>query len=372
MEAAGQQISNVLALTVPITVNVTFSPFCQTLGLCNDQSQSNVLALAAAAPARTIPLLDDDGVTRLYPQSVVKQFSYIQTPQYGPFDIILNINSEALFYYPVKGGKISPMQTDFLMVVMHELMHGLGFTSAWDDYIHPTAPSTLTPNILLNYTNRQQSVGFGGFIEYAFDRYMAFSPTQLVTHTTAKMNNLFFNDTANRTFGDVTALTDLFTQNPSLSGLAASLLTNFTKPHSTYFVKPADDSVTLLTLETSLSPFSAGSSISHVSSDLYEGTADFLMRYISQKGISMTQYMATARSNGGSDVELYGAMGPGLRGALAGLGYRVRGGIPKSPTIARTLGNAKSIQSSAGHTISFPRSGWLFLLCLFVPYGTSI
>ncbi|RIB13424.1 hypothetical protein C2G38_2197853 [Gigaspora rosea] len=77
---AGQIISSVFMFEVPITLNATF------LNL-ND---SNLLG--SATPSRFIPLISEDGVPRLYPQSLVKQFKFDVHPEYSSCDINHRLN----------------------------------------------------------------------------------------------------------------------------------------------------------------------------------------------------------------------------------------------------------------------------------------
>ena len=305
---AGQFISNVIDLETEIRVNVTMFPFCQSAMICSDGTDS----LAAAAPARTISLLDDDNVQRLYPQSVVKQFApYLSSiPTFSEYDINMNINSEALFYYTDSALPINSTQTDLLFVVLHELFHGLGFTSSYEDYFHPTSPSTVTPNVLIS--GADQNISFAGFIEYAFDKYLKLE-SGFVTNLVSTMNARLLTLTNNRTYSPA-GLGTTFESDP-VSEISRSLTRNFTTAHTTSY----SYNQSLVTLETGI-PFSSGSSISHMSSDIYAGTSDFLMRYISQRGVTLQQLQ---------DKE-YGAIGPGLRGVMASLGYRVRALQPQT------------------------------------------
>src|ERR1700735_3245797 len=54
------------------------------------------------------------------------------------------------------------------------MMHGLGFISAWGDYLTPNAPTILTPQVALGNPTSQSAVQFEGFVEYAYDRLMSF------------------------------------------------------------------------------------------------------------------------------------------------------------------------------------------------------
>lgn len=85
---AGTIISQVLDLKEPIKVNATFLPFCQDLKIC---PSNGLTVLGGAAPARSILLKDSDGFLRAYPQSVVKQLSITDRPQFSDFDIFAQV-----------------------------------------------------------------------------------------------------------------------------------------------------------------------------------------------------------------------------------------------------------------------------------------
>src|SRR5271156_5873757 len=51
-------------------------------------------------------------------------------------------------------------------------MHGLGFISAWADYLDSGTPKSLTPQIALGDPSEPNQIQFEGFVEYAYDRQM--------------------------------------------------------------------------------------------------------------------------------------------------------------------------------------------------------
>src|SRR5690349_3253842 len=117
-------------------------------------------------------MADDDQMIRLYPQALVKQQATDQSISFGAYDIVALFNSEANFWFQ-GDGPIQHTQSDFLFVILHELVHGLGFTSSWDDYINIT-PEALTPDVSITTKGGQQTIGF---TEYAFDRFIVLSQT---------------------------------------------------------------------------------------------------------------------------------------------------------------------------------------------------
>ena len=358
MIQAGQLISNVLALSVPIYVNVTLYPFCQAAKICSNGTES----LAAAAPARTIALIDDDDIQRLYPQSVVKQFGGLLTmlPEFSQYDINLNVNSEAPFYFSGSGTSIKSTQTDLLYVVLHELFHGLGFTSSYEDYFHPVTPTTLSPNVLLSI-ERNANISFSGFIEYAFDRRLTFQHG-FVTDLVTSMNDDLLLATRNRTFDSADELSSVFDKTAIAGPISRSLKSNFTTPHTTAFTSAVNNATSLVTLETSILPFSSGSSISHMASDLYDNTPDFLMRFISLTGLTLDDTLQRLKKSGVPDIDTYGAIGPGLRGVMSSLGYRIRGLNASTITTAAKTSTSTATTSTPTNSAHHTRPSHLLLL----------
>lgn len=76
---------------------------------------------------------------------------------------------------------------------------------------------------------------------------------------------------------------------------------------------------------------------------LYVHTQDFLMRYSTPYGKTLQDLIEDYGTNGDKN---YGPFGPGLRYILAGIGYRIRGGIPTggSPT------NPKAASTTGGNS----------------------
>jgi hypothetical protein len=114
----------IIRFRCPITVNVTTMNFCSQYGICNDTSIVDVV-LGAAQPARTFPLIDNDGVVRYYPQAVVRQMKFPQNLQisFASTDILIEFNSNVNFYYQrpnTNNATIQSDQYDFLTVATHE------------------------------------------------------------------------------------------------------------------------------------------------------------------------------------------------------------------------------------------------------------
>lgn len=103
-------------------MNVSLTDFCAQYNQCNESAGVDV-TLGGSVPARTFPLVDDDGVVRYYPQAVVRQMDFPpgQTPQCGPSDILMEFNSKANFWFDTENNTaIQSDQYDFLTIAIHE------------------------------------------------------------------------------------------------------------------------------------------------------------------------------------------------------------------------------------------------------------
>ena len=101
---------------------MSLTDFCTQYKQCDNTAEVDVI-LGGSVPARTFPLVDDDGVVRYYPQAVVRQMNFPrgQAPQYGPSDILMEFNSNANFWFnTLDNSAIQPNQYDFLTIAIHE------------------------------------------------------------------------------------------------------------------------------------------------------------------------------------------------------------------------------------------------------------
>jgi hypothetical protein len=214
-------------------------------------------------------------------------------------------------------------------------MHGLGFMSSWADYLEPNNPSILTPQIALGNPASQTGVQFEGFVEYAYDRLMSLTDYDgiFTTNLSSQMISAFGH--LGDDFPDVTALGNAFLSSPAAK-IGRYMNGNATESNAIQQSLPVISATNatlksnsapgpLITLETSFRPFVSGSSLNHVDAEMYISTQEFLMRYSTPMGKTLQQLIDDYGTTGD---ETYGPFGPGLRYILAGIGYRVRGGIP--------------------------------------------
>ncbi|CAG8520353.1 5000_t:CDS:2 [Racocetra fulgida] len=85
---------------------------------------------------------------------------------------------------------------------------------------------------------------------------------------------------------------EIFAQTFALSPqslYAEELYTNASTPNSLGILPDNTNFNDPIFLETSLKPYTQGSSVSHVSYTKYSNTSDFLMKFLAEKGLSLKQ-----------------------------------------------------------------------------------
>ncbi|RHZ84977.1 hypothetical protein Glove_74g268 [Diversispora epigaea] len=200
-DTAGSIISSYLLLNTRIVLSASFESFCDLYSSCSENG-----ILGFASPARWILMEDDDNIQRLYPQSLVKQFELSTHPEYSKNDIIASFNSDVSYWFAEDSTPINETQFDFLYVMLHELHHGLGFSSAWDEYFTGYVTPLLANDPIkeidaeddLVYNNTSYS-SFK-FYECAFDKYVILMENgQKASEITEKLNTYFTeNNNANK------------------------------------------------------------------------------------------------------------------------------------------------------------------------------
>lgn len=313
-EQAGAIISSALALRTLIIVDAKF----RKLG--------NPDVLGSAATKRFHVMADQDGVNRLYPQSLVKQLRP-SVSNLADSDIVAEFNSGAKFWFEGEG-PISADQHDFVYVVLHELVHGLGFASSWRDYFNL---GILTPFPEMEPSLRAGEQVVKQFQEFAFDRFLVETKTDASLEVAAQTIQSTFRAggaVANSTAPGPTAVDSTQAAAPptnpqsvigGAAGLAEAkrLFTLAQTANSMTFVLPADQGS--LVIETSVRPYSAGTSMSHVDAASVKGSADFLMRPSLAPGKSLRKMVEAAGT-----VSNFGPMGPKLLQVMGALGYTLR------------------------------------------------
>lgn len=266
--------------------------------------------------------MDDDGVTRLFPQSLVKQKQdqLKESVTFDSYDITALFNSDAYFWFG-GDGEITMGQSDFLFVILHELIHGLGFSTGYDDYLNQVAEA-LTPLISIDRITSESFI-FNGFEEFIFDKYMVILPTgKRVTEITKELNG-FENGSK---YDSTSAFISDF-KSSSQYAIAKQMLEYATTSNNLGLLPlDSNDTSQAIILETSIVPYISGSSVSHVDYNTYTNTSDFLMRYIQNHGITLAEFVQIGGNYPG------GPIGPKLRTFLGWIGYEVQNKTVTTPT----------------------------------------
>ncbi|KAI9597239.1 hypothetical protein BDF19DRAFT_412224 [Syncephalis fuscata] len=335
---ASRIISNVLILDAPLVVNATIFNFCKRINHCIKDGKQ---PLGKAAPARTMIIKDSDGISRVYPQSLIKQLPSQTHPAYDKYDIVAEFNSDANFWFD-GDGQIKGKQSDFLFVAVHELIHGLGFTTSWKDYVNEQI-TALTPNPLPANSINDPSAQFqfSGFFENAFDRYLVELPSlSTIPKITKALNG--FNHGVGTIYSSQFEFIDTLTRSPEYAMAQYMLNISTTAGKIGFMPKNGKTKEDVIVLETNLpTGFSPESSIAHVSYPTYSKSADFLMRYLQDAGTLLKDDVADTGNYAG------GPMGPKLLAILETLGYKVN----KNPApIAMEMNATNSVSSTLGNT----------------------
>ncbi|RHZ51261.1 hypothetical protein Glove_481g16 [Diversispora epigaea] len=298
---AGKEISKVLKLKKKIYVNATFESL----------SFSERNTLGSTYPTRSVFLISDDKITRLYPQALAKQFSLKTHPEYNKYDINSRFNADFSWWFKADNKKIKPYQYDFSVVVLHELIHGLGFISSWDNSLETDVyqyTTGLTPYYYF-YGNK-----FDGFIENIFDRYLK------VIENKKKIPSSYYTAQLNKSIPPMTPFytrlefTNKVKSSPQWK-YAKLVLKAATTNNSIVFTPAKRTSWNQdIYLETSLKYFDAGSSISHVSQLKYRKTSDFIMTWQQFPGQTL-EYFIQRGGNYKSPI------GPRIISILESIGY---------------------------------------------------
>nr|CAG8608143.1 10056_t:CDS:2 [Entrophospora candida] len=327
-----------------IKFNITCN-FPEKLGFCDKVTKnlditgkiiSDVIKFSEPiTPTRSIGLKGGDGVVRLYPQSLVKQFRLATHPEFLPSDIEAEFNSDQEYWFEDDVTPINQNQTAFVLLTTHELMHGLGFLSFWRPNFSAENATELVPFPNLIDAPTPPAIIFNGFYESIFDRFLIVSEGgTALTSFTAELNTFA---TIGTQFDSLDDFYAKFKASPQYAK-ATEMLKYSTTPLSLAFLakgldfktivpdKTANDS--LYYLETSIVPYKAGSSGTHVSLYLYEKTSEFIMVYLINPGRGVKD----AIKDGGNYVG--GAIGPKLKSVFESMGYTTADNLtPEIPTL---------------------------------------
>ncbi|KAL1923380.1 uncharacterized protein VTP21DRAFT_8360 [Calcarisporiella thermophila] len=308
-QKAGSILSSYLDLRASIRVNASLFGFCSNIKQCGN---GNTVPIGFTKPSALIPIEDEEGAKRMYPQALVRQLNTSTRYEYTPFDIETIFNSDVKYWFD-GDGDIQTNQQDFLMTILHELIHGLGFASGWNDYTKSDS-KILTP--IPRYEPIEESDKFRvvEFLETAFDRTLTSLQDKKRVTELAKELNGFPNSIANK-FSDVNEVYAAIKESKFKDSAQRMYELSTTEKSLGLVLKNSGNGDTLI-LETALKPFIPSSSLSHMDHKIYSNTRDFLMRYVNDQQKPLDVLVKSVSGTG--------PLGPQLLDLLEAIGYKVR------------------------------------------------
>ncbi|RKP14665.1 hypothetical protein BJ684DRAFT_15025 [Piptocephalis cylindrospora] len=310
-ESAGRRIGQLLQLTSPIRIQLSYKSFCDTDWGCG----SSTLGQAWAASYWEVGGSDGLDSAFLYPQALLKQRG-VAGRAMNTYDIIAQFNADQRKRYwfvgDNKNGKPKRGQYEFEYLAIHELMHGLGYTTS---LAQRDGRPLVTPGTLLDARN----ITMAFRKPYLFDRHIYFpnihaslsslvpSLTPLAPYNASlTSDSAWWTDYASRPEGRVASL--LYTQ--ATAGDGGAVLQIAPNNASVLSSQLAQDNITLATLYTPSGGFERASTLMHLSGPL-TAPQDYLMLPEAVKG----QVLDT------KDGLVGGVFGPTTVRLLSALGY---------------------------------------------------
>ncbi|CAG8723371.1 1156_t:CDS:2, partial [Funneliformis caledonium] len=355
---ASKTISTVLKLNTQIVVNATLRNFCE--GFTPETCDPNLKKLLGqAGPNMLYALEDDDGLERLYPQALVKQFQFPRNPTFNEFDIFAEFNTNFPLWFE-EDGPIEESETDFFYVMIHELMHGLGFLSFWTQIPDKLA---LIPTFVPKFsgTNGDAQINDTTLIkdvtvkESALDKSMIFlSNGSSVSSITKHISDFMIKNPGEadpfEKFGqsEIKMLTDMYilATTPKSLGLLPRGSTNFVSD--------------AIILETAINPYVQGSSITHFDFATYLNTSDFLMMFQAVNGKPIKELIKDGGNYPG------GVIGPKLKLMLETIGYTTEDN--PNPYKPKPFKEEKAISSAINRRFSFDFTSNIYILIFTLLY----
>jgi hypothetical protein len=307
-EMAGKKIASALRIRQTINIDVYIHSFCDGVANCDLQ---DVLGQSGASNFFPGYIGSDSSLTALYPQALVKQMHVNSniSDSYTPYDIEMEFNTDFDFWYPNDTIPINATQYDFEFVILHEITHGLGFSSGWTNYYEALYSPTynyIQPNWLAPYIAYSSGSGYDFAFSNAFDLNLY------------SADGTWLMDLAN----------DVYSAAPSRS--VRTFFTNFQQngfqPYSSakkaYQVSTSSGQLYYRYNNTNqfrvFSPqaYQTGSTGSHFNYADYVSTADFLMVQALSHGRSFQSFLSNHES------EMIGPYGPITMRTMSNMGWR--------------------------------------------------
>jgi hypothetical protein len=271
-------------------------------------------------------------------------------------DIIAEFNTDADWWYSNSNKEITSDQYDFEFVVAHELLHGLGFISGYVDHseaLQLKPDNVLAPQIVPDTTKRASTTG-SIYVK-------GFQPPTVYDQFLAKGVN---GPTIASLFDGVSfqfnaKYADFVLALSSDSGSAGQAVQNayaYSTSGQMVFQTLGGTSIPKI---YSPSTFNSGSSLSHVDTQTYSNTANFLMVHAVGLLTGKTLTALTAKYN------MTTVLGPSLQNIMNTLGWDVVGtGFTKNQVSLLYIGDRVDNDSSSSFKLT--AGVWLVVFMLLV------
>eukprot|EP00834_Sanchytrium_tribonematis_P000251 NODE_5_length_72347_cov_1.339331.p19 type:complete len:397 gc:universal NODE_5_length_72347_cov_1.339331:11255-12445(+) len=256
-------LSTVLNLQAAIKMLVTFTSFCATT--CGNTT------IARTGPTSYFALKKDQTV--LYPQSLVKQIATNEI-SYTQYDATINFNidgtnGQSKIYFESFEDP-DPTKYSFKFILSHELMHGAGLVTSFDEYLDPSRLNTdqahlLSPSPNPNYlTKRQEFVPKNQVLSSSPFQFVNLYDTFLVdARTNIRLKEIF--------------RTNFFGASLPLPRSTVTAASSLYKASTTRYAIVFDTGKEQIATDTSFSEFNPGSTMSHIDPTIGVGSLDELM-----------------------------------------------------------------------------------------------
>ena len=350
IEAALSKISKAFDFRKQVSVNAKFRSFCA--GRPSGCDLNNVLGQASPASLYLANRVGEQ-TSVWYPQGLVKQLITTRIVQFDEYDIFAEFNSDAPFYYPSNpNSAMTKKQYDFEYIAAHELLHGLGFISFWRMYnsdLNPqiTKPVFMPPVKCTAAPNIMDSRCESWFGLSVFDKFLYDSQTNASMFEMGKSITKY--TVRNITFGK---LTEAMSKVSSLSIPMNSALKLVTSESKLVF---QDGNGTVIKLYAP-AEFKPSSSISHVDTDTYKASSDFLMAHDASSKLGVTF------KNMINKPDIVGCLGPNTVQMMNAIGWPAPDSAPQVLNIQTSL----ELKSDAAHVFAAQGFAMLFALITLI------
>jgi hypothetical protein len=223
---------------------------------------------------------------------------------------VAEFNSEYSNFWFRGDQEINSEQIDFELILIHELLHGLGFGTSWDDYLNYDNLGILTPS--LSFLNSNVTIKFTGFNEFAMDKYLVFTKdNSSLSIITDLLNQFSINNTD---FVNMKQFAIEFSNSPQF--IEAKRMFNISTTRDMVAFRIPFDNYNVL-METSLVPFMPGSTFSHLDYNTVRNTTDFLMKFDASYNVTLDDLT----SINGYNSDYTNPIGPLTIRMLQSIGY---------------------------------------------------